>query len=165
MIFNEWPKVNNYETMLIVTSWRIIWCKILLRLYNFKISWSKLKWPNSISVQKVWIFSEIWLLFGGLALGWSQGAMRDEFLWYSIIRCKRDVCQATDMFFRCCEDANNFKNIFFLFGGKNHQWITFDSICASNWPFWLKNVDFNPQNGQNYFWNYLHLYGTEKPYH
>ena len=37
------------------------------------------------------------------------------------------------------------KNIFNLFGGKNHQFITFDSICASKWQFWLKMVILTPK--------------------
>ena len=43
--------------------------------------------------------------------GNGKGAIRDNFLRYSIIRCKRGVCQVTNTGFRCREDANKFKNM------------------------------------------------------
>ena len=125
---------------------KLYWDYIILILVG-----SNKKRPNFISVRKVWIFNEILLLLGGWAVGWLQCVMRDDFSRYLLIRCKMGICQVTDRFIRCCEDANNFKNICIHFGGKNHHLISFDSICTSKWPFWLTNSDFDPRMVNNIF--------------
>ena len=94
-------------------------CRIKIIKQNLVwVIWRKKRW--------IWLFNKLTLtkliMFG---------SVRDNLRRCTIVSVKRGVYKVTDMDFRCCKDADNFKNTVDHFGGQNHQFSNYYSIFTS----------------------------------